>query len=274
MAWVVRDKTLIIVLLVLQVLFWHGIRPLGSSVDEENYTIWPGTRALLPNLGIVPEVPSDVMVDATTFGDTQLYFRIFGYQIQNAGDSFGRSTPLRDYDYGKLYQWWLIFDGLDSVSDFIPSLVSYYYSATQDRPKHIPYVVDYLEQHADRNPQEKWWWYSQAVYHAKHKLKDNDRALEIAYKMAEKLKDRRDVPIWTHQMPAFILEDKGEYKEACEIILNILESYKREELKQGEINFMMHFINDRIAAMIEADKNAPLDINPLCRNLIEYKKQE
>jgi len=279
---ILTGPVIIIILLIAQALFWNGIRfeiEDSPKVDEKGRrlkpkydVLWRGTRSIKPNLGIIPDVPKDSTVKALSFGDDQFYFRTAAFQIQNAGDTFGRNTSLKDYNYAKLYKWWIILDGLDSKSDFLPSLVSYYYGASQKHKEHMPFVVDYLEQHADRDPVKKWWWYSQAIYHVKHKLKDTDRALVIANKMAKLPRDTK-MPIWGWQMEAFILEDRGEYKAACDIILNLLDTYKG--LSQGEVNFMMHFVNERISAMVAADNNSNnLDIDPRCRVLVDMKKKE
>ncbi len=276
------DLILIIALLIVQIIFWNGIRfevedspkvdDKGRRLKPEYNVLWQGTRFIKPDLGVVPDVPKDSTVKALSFGDEQFYFRAAAFQIQNAGDTFGRSTSLKDYDYSKLYKWWMILDGLDSKSDFTPSMVSYYYGASRKHKEHMPFVVDYLEQHADKDPAKKWWWYSQAIYHVKHKLKDKERALKIAKKMAA-IPENAQMAIWGWQMEAFILEDMGEYKEACKIILNLLDTH--ENLKEGEINFMMHFVNERISAMVAADNNSNnIDIDPRCRMLVDIKKKE
>lgn len=249
-----REQHAVIVFLILQALFWHGVPPL-----------WPGTKTMKPDLGIVPDVPGPGMVEAFSLGEKQFYFRLAAFQIQNAGDTFGRHTALKDYDYGKLYKWWTLLDSLDARSDLVPTLVSSYFGATQNPRGQTPYVVDYLERHADRDPERKWWWYAQAIYHAKHRLNDNGRALEIARKLAA-LPPDSPVPIWTRQMEAFILEDEGEYAQACEIILHVLDTYKN--LPESEIAFMLHFIKERIKAMKDAPQE---DMDPRCKPLYEDK---
>lgn len=245
--------------LIIQSVFWYGI-------DYQGKNLWKGTKSIKPNLEVVPEVPSEPMVRAFSFGDEELYFRYAAYTIQNAGDSFGRVTPLKNYDYSALYKWWMIMDGLNYISDFVPSLVSYYYGSTQNPKDQIPYVVDYLEQHADRIPDKKWWWYSQAIYHAKSKLHDMDRAEEIATKLNQMPKDVK-MPMWARQMKAFILEDKGEYNQACQIILNILDTY--EDIPENELAFMLYFIKERINSMMKSDDK---DIDPRCRVLYDENK--
>jgi len=252
MAWVFNIKFLLISLFSLQLIFWYGISP-----------IWQGTKYIKPELGIVPPVPGEEEVKLFSFGDDEFYFRVMGFQIQNSGDTYGRSTSLKDYDYSMLSKWWRVFDSLDFKSNLVPSMVSYYFGSTPNHKEQIPYVVDYLETHADKDPRTKWWWYSQAIYNAKHKMKDLDRALIIANKLASVPRDV-DMPIWARQMPAFMLEKKGEYNEACDIIINIIDSHKN--LSEGEMNFMIHFINERIIAMQEKEGNGER-VDPRCKAL-------
>ena len=255
-------------LLLTQIVFWYGIRIPGETRGaEDKWVFWTGTKQIKPDLGIVPPPPSEANLRAKSFGDEQFYFRIAAFNIQNAGDSFGRTTSLKKYDYSKLYEWWSLLDSLDPRSDFVPSLASYYYGATPKKQEQIPYVVQYLDEHADRDPEKKWWWYTQAVYHAKHRLDDNDLALKIARKLTAIPKEI-DMPLWARQMQAFILEDQGEYKQACDIILEILDTH--EELKEGEINFMMYFITERVKAMEEVPHGEVVD--PRCTALYDAVK--
>lgn len=263
--------SLLVILVAIQWTFWYGIR-FDDKEKGDEHIIWEGTRAHKPDLAVVPELPTDHAVRTFSMGDSQFYFRLKAFDIQNAGDTFGRTTALKDYDYEKLYNWWKILDGLDSRSNFVPPLVSYYYGSSQKPERDLPYVVKYLEEHADLDPGKKWWWYSQAIYHAKHKLKDLDSALRIASKLAN-IPEDAGAPLWARQMPAFILEAKGDYNAACDIIINIVDNYK--DVKEGELNFMMYFIRDRISAMIEAQKDPnakPLE--PRCQAILEAEKQK
>jgi len=262
------EKITVIILAALQVFFWNGVR---FGEGESEVIIWEGTRSFKPELGIVPPVPRPETVKALSLGDEQFYFRQAAFRLQNAGDTFGRVTSLKNYDYSALYQWWKILDSLDAKSDFTPSLVSYYYGSSQDAKSHVPYVVKYLHEHGASDPERKWWWYSQAVYHAKHRLKDNDLALEIATEMAQKV-PKGVAPLWVYQMPAFILEDKGEYKAACDIILNIIDTYN--DVTQGEQNFMNHFLEERIGALVaNEDKIDKSQFDPRCLFAIEKHKE-
>jgi hypothetical protein len=271
---------LAIILLSAQFLFWNGIKFNNSEQVKKNNNenakpniYWVGSRSIKPEIEVVPATPSVEILKAFSFGDEQLSFRYNGYMMQFLGDSFGRVTPLKDYNYERLYRWWSILDEIDSVSNLVVYVAAYYYSASQD-VNDIPYVVDFLEKHSDKHPSDKWWWYSQAVYLAKNKMKDDKRALEIAKKLSDLPKDL-DIPIWTRQLQAFIFEGKGEYKQACDIIVNVIRDSGDNKLTEGEMNFIYYFIQERLRAIIEKESSIEkADISPECRAMMEIQKAQ
>ena len=211
--------------------------------------LWTQTKHYQPEMGIVPEVPNPIAIQALSLGDEQFYFRSLAFQLQNAGDTFGRFTALKKYDYNKLYRWFKILDSLDDKSNLIPSLAGYYFSQTQNTPD-VRYIVDYLDEHVnlnDYNRYHKWWWLSQSVYLANHKLKDQELALKLAYKLSATKRD--DLPFWAKQMPAFIHEQLGEDEQALIVIKSIMENI--DDIPPGELNFMRHFVKDRLNILIE-----------------------
>lgn len=209
-------------------------------------SLWTQTKHFKPDFTIVPDVPSELSIKAFSFGDEQFYFRALAFNLQNAGDTFGRFTALKLYSYPKLYQWFTLLDKLDSKSGFVPSVAAYYYSQTQNTPD-VKYIVQYLEENASRDLYNKWWWMSQAVYLANHKLEDKDWALRLAYKLAST--PRNDIPLWAKQMPAFILEQKGEEEQAMHIIADILQNV--DKIDEGELNFMSYFVSERLKQYVE-----------------------
>lgn len=222
-AFIKRDN-LIFVFLLLQIIFWFSV------------------KSIKPDMAVIPTPPNELTIKASSLGDEQFYFRTLGFQLQNAGDTFGRVTPLKNYDYERLTIWFNLLDTLDGKSNFIPSLAAYYYSNSQYTLDNR-YIVDYLVKHADRHPEDNWWWYAQAAYIAKHKLQDLAWALEISKKLAA-IPAHVDMPFWARQMPAFIMEDMGELEQAYIIIKDIIDNM--ENIPEGEMNFMMYFIQDRL----------------------------
>lgn len=205
-------------------------------------TFWAKTRDIMPSMDIVPDVPGRESVKALSFGDEQFYFRMLALELQNAGDTYGRFTALKLYDYNKLSHWFTLLDELDNQSDLVPSMAAYYYSQTQYTPD-VRYVIDYLYRHAADRPEQKWWWLVQAVYLANHKLNDKDLALKVA----QPLTRAQSIPIWAQQMPAFIHEQRGEMEEALAIMEGIKANLKN--IPQGELNFMKYFIEERLHAL-------------------------
>lgn len=215
---------------------------------------WSETKDVKPNLGIVPEIPTIATIKAFSFGDEEFYFRIKGLRLQNAGDTYGRFSPLKNYDYKKLTAWFQLLDNLDSKSNYIPSLAAYYYSMTQNKDDLI-YIIDYLEQHADKDPTKKWWWYYQAMSIANKMYGDK----ELAIRLAEKLKNKSplDAPLWTKQMVALLLADEGQNCEAIKIISSIIEDYDKanRKISNDELNFMRYFINKKIQELKKQNFN-------------------
>ena len=225
--------------LILQIIFWYK------------------TESIKPNLGIVPEVPTISTVKAFSFGDEEFYFRYKGFRIQNTGDTFGRFSPLKDYDYSKLYEWFKLFDKLNNKSNYIPSLAAYYYSMTQNE-KDVIYIINYLVEHADKNPSEKWWWYYQAMTLANNVYKDNELAISIA----KKLKDSspENAPLWTKQMLAILLANQGQNCEALRVITGIIDEYDKQgtdkkSVDDNEMNYMRFFIEKQLKKLKESRFN-------------------
>lgn len=206
---------------------------------------WLKTYHIKPEMEIVENVPSRIAIKANSLGDEQLYFRFLTLILQNAGDTFGRFTALKLYDYKKLSDWFYLLDILDDKSNFVPSIASYYYSQTQ-RSSDVKYIINYLDDHASKDLVDKWWWLSQAVYLANFKLKNKILALSLAYKLA---KIPANMPMWARQMPAFIHEQLGEKQQAYLVIKDIIDN--KNNLTTEEMNFMNYFIKDRLNMLLD-----------------------
>lgn len=266
-------KILALIFLALQFFFWYGIYIPQNEDESEPRIVWGGTKGIKPELQIVPRVPSKEILKAYSLGDEEIAFRYNAYVLQFAGDTFGRVTALKDYDYSKLYSWWVLLDEINPASNLLAYMVAYYYSSSQNPKEHVPYVVDFLEHHSDKNPEKKWWWYAQAVYNAKFKVEDTKRALGIAKKLADLPKDL-DIPIWTRQLQAFIYENTGEYSKACDIIVNVVKTFAEHQLTEGEVNFIFHFVQERLRAMVEADKSGDVKVSGECKELMKLQKAQ
>lgn len=211
------------VFLALQIVFWW------HSLDHK------------PRMEVVPSVPSEIAVKAISFGDHQFFFRVLGLVLQNFGDTWGRYTPLKDYDYPKLNRWFHLLDTLDNRSNYIPIMASSYFSQSQN-PKDTIHVVNYLRKHAEGRLDTKWWWQAQAAYIANHKLKDTKLATELALPLVH----AKNVPLWVNQLPAFFYEQQGEFESAASIVEQIKANIK--DIPPAELRFMEYFVKERLSA--------------------------
>ncbi len=203
---------------------------------------WWHSHTIRPEMGIVPSVPGEQTVRALSFGDEEVFFRVYALGLQNSGDTFGRFTALYKYDFNKLTQWFYLLDKLNNQSNYLPAMSTYYFSQTQN-PSDINYLVDYLDHYTKDRVKEKWWWVVQGTYLAQHKMFNLDRASQLA----ERLRGVRGIPIWAQQMPALIHEKRGEFGEALAIIEEIAKH--PEEYTQGELNFMRYFVDERLGRL-------------------------
>ena len=200
---------------------------------------WDNLKDIKPKTEIIPAVPSEVAVEALSFGDKQFYYRVMALGFQNFGDMFGQFTPLYKYEYDKLYRWLNLLDSLDKKSSFTQSLASYYYSQTQARYDNR-YISYFLYESSKDHVQDKWWWLTQSGYLANQKMND----FALALKVIEPLEQAQDVPIWVKQLPAFIYEKTGEFDAALSIMQGLAKN--ADDLDAGELAFINHFIKERI----------------------------
>ncbi len=216
------------------------------------FFFWQKYESFKPPFDIVPPAPNKFLTSALSLGDEEFLFRVLGTRLQNSGDIFAGFVALKKYDYQRLYQWMKRLDELNYESNFIPSLAAYYYSQTQNT-KDVIYVIDYLKEHGQQNIDQKWWWLFQATFIAKKDLKDLDKALEVAYVLSKN--ENENAPFWTKQMPAFIHEEMGDSCMSFKVIEQLIkenESGKRQ-IGIAEMNFMRHFINERLKNLKSQD---------------------
>ena len=208
---------------------------------------WQQTHKITPQLDIVPDVPGKEAVHALAFGDDEFYFRLLAFDIQNAGDTGGRFTSLRYYDFHKLYQWFKLLDSLDNKSNMMPAMASYYFSQTQNTAD-VRYIADYLYEHASADVEHKWWWLLQGLYIAQHKLNDMD----LAAKMVGPLVNPK-VPAFAQQMAAVVHEQRGEMEDALTIMETIRDN--ADHITDADLKFMTYFVKERLGKLDELEKH-------------------
>lgn len=222
-----------------------------------NMALWASVRDVKGRWQNVPPVPSENGILVFSLGDPQFAYRFVGLMLQNLGDIGGRSTMLRDYDYNTLTKWFYLSDKLDPRSEFVPYLASYYYGAVTP-PEVMRPMLAYLRDAGSREGGERWRWLAQAVYLARFGLHDMDYATTLAYELADH--PSTDMPGWARQMPAYVLNAKGDKEAAYNIMTQTLKS-SADKLAPQEVNSMRLYICTRILNKQQAQED------PLCENL-------
>lgn len=207
----------------------------------------------------VPQVPGENGAAAFALGDRQFAYRTIGVMLQNLGDTGGRTTAFRDYDYDRLTGWFRLADKMDPHANFVPILAAFYFSST-DNPAQIVPLAQYLHDVGNSAEGQRWRWLAQAIYLARYKMNDLDKAYTWAQELAAI--PRTDMPIWTKQMPAFVRNAEGDKQAAYDIMIEIMRSGKNN-LPREEMNTMQYYICKRILDEAQAAKD------PICADVTE-----
>lgn len=128
-----------------------------------NVGFWYGAHETFAHWGGVPPVPTKNGARIMTLGDEQFSHRFGAITLQNLGNSGGRVTAVKDYDYKKLGEWFWLLHDLDPASNHVPMLAAYYFGATQ-KPEDLAVVVNYLGAIGQNPVANKWRWLAQAIF--------------------------------------------------------------------------------------------------------------
>lgn len=185
--------------------------------------------------------PTPAAARITGLGDTQFYYRAAGLGLQNMGDWAGELTPLVVYDYGRLAGWFTLLSQMDPKSQYVPSFAAYYFGQSRD-PDQVRQIIGYLQQLAVENPQQHWRWLAYGAYLARYRVKDPVLGLALAKQLAAL--PAENMPVWTRQLPAFVLADAGEREAARDILEAILMT--TPDLHPAEQFFIRNYIDTRL----------------------------
>lgn len=223
---------------------------------------WQHSKNIRAKWSNVPPVPSQAQNLAGALGDTQLAYRTNAIMLTNIGSTGGQIFNLAQYDYGRLTDWFFLQDKLGSVSRYSPYLATYYYASVED-PQKVRTLLPYIEYVGMQNMPGRWPYMVQAVFLAKHMIKDLDLALRLAQTLA--LTPQDDAPEWLRQMPAFIYMDRGQKEEAYDLLKTILAT-GRDTLEPEELFNIVVNLCERVLSKEEAAQD------PLCQPLRQNKE--
>lgn len=207
-----------------------------------NVAVWFYASDRLPRWANVPPAPSEAGATAAFLGDKELAYRSIAITLQAFGNNTGQVMALKDYNYGNLGTWFDLEDKLDRVSDYVPFLAAYYFAGNQDSDKLMP-VINYLRRVGTYHEKDKWRYLGQAVFLARHKMKNMPLALELSKELAATYKP--GMPAWVVQMPAIVASGMGEKEMAYNLMLDTLQN-KGAGMDAAEVNYMIDQICNHI----------------------------
>lgn len=176
--------------------------------------------------------PAETMFHILALGEPETLAKLLALRLQLFDNQPGVSVPFAELDYGKLGEWLDRVVALDERAEYPHFLMAKIYSAVNDNSRRRQ-AVAWVRRQFLRRPDERWWWMVHSTNLAKHFIKDDALALDMARDLREHLTPGK-TPSWPRQMEAFFLENKSEYDAAVGILLNQLEA--------GEIDDPQEFV--------------------------------
>lgn len=207
----------------------------------------------------VPPPPTKLAAVLGALGDQQYAFRTGALMLQNFGDIGWDITPLKDYDFNKVGQWLTLQDQLDPLSSHTPYIAAYYFGGSQD-PSKIRPIIDYLAMVGRRKGNgailPNWRWMADAVYLARFRYGDMTLALKLANELAAMY--RPGMPGWVKEMPAYVMNAKGDKAAAYALMVSILQS-NAKNMHPQEVTSTIYYICQTLLTKQQAK------LDPLCK---------
>ena len=134
-------------------------------------------------------------------------------------------------------------------------MAAYYFGATETKSELEP-LIDFLAEVGRYDDDDNWRWLSNAVYLARFRAENFEKAVVLADELATMYKPGR--PALIAQMPAFIQLQIGDKDAAYAIMLELIKE-SSETMHPNEVNFMVDYICTRTLSPKKALEN------PLCQ---------
>ena len=223
--------------------------------------VWFFAHTIKPKYIITPFPPTKTEIEAMSFGDRQLLFRMLVFKIQNAGDAIGQYHNFNEYDYKKLRTWFEALDDIDSHSEYIPYMAAYYYSIVRNVEK-SKIIADYIANYASADPQKHWRLMTTALYIYKTQVPHSENEI---YAIGELLLTQK-IPMWAKALAAFFLKESGDICASYELIMKVTAD---EEISSDD-NIQDRFLIETLNENIEQLKKHGRDVVSRCEG--KFKK--
>lgn len=205
----------------------------------------PATARVRP----LPEPPRAALAAALGFGDRVTIAKLTMLWLQSFDNQPGVSLAFAELDYSRLIGWLDVILEVDGQAQYPLLAASRIYAEVPDRAR-ASAMLDFVERAFLEDPNRRWPWLAHAVYVAKHRLHDGERALRYATTLATHASGP-DVPGWARQMRIFVLEDMGEIEAAKVLLGGLLDSGRITDPHE------LWFLSQRLAELEARDRDTP-----------------
>jgi len=177
---------------------------------------------------------NDKVIQLLSLNDPVTAAKMLMFYLQAHDNQPGISIPFLKLDYTVVIEWLRQALRLDKHIQYPLLAASRIYSEVNDEIKQRQ-ILDFVAEEFLKLPEKRWQWLAHAIFVAKHKIKDNELALEYAKQL--RLNTTEDqAPNWARHMEIYILEDMNEIEAAKVLIGGLLESEKIKDA--NEIRFL------------------------------------
>jgi hypothetical protein len=201
-----------------------------------------------PKISALHQPPSALFLQAVSLGDPLALGRILMMNLQAHDNQQGLSIPFRELDYDVLGQWLDRIVSLDEKAEYPHFSAAKIYSFVSNEERQNK-MIEWVRRHFARSPDTRWEWMAHMTNLARHTLKNNALALEMAKEMRD-LTTPGKVPGWVRQTEAFILEEEEEYEASASLLAGLLEAC--EVTDPTEFEFLLRRLEDIIDKQVKS----------------------
>ena len=155
-------------------------------------------------------------------GDSVALSKMLMLWLQAFDNQPGISIPYRELDYLAVTAWLEDILALDVRGQYPLFAASHLYSEVPDVSRQRQ-MLEFVYRKFSEDPDHRWPALAQAVFIAKHRLRDLPLALRYARALTEHV-TAGNVPFWVRQMQVWVLEDMGELEDARILLGGLLAS--------------------------------------------------
>ncbi len=184
--------------------------------------------------------PSDLIIRLASLDDSISAAKTVMLWLQAFDNQPGLSIPLKELDYDRVSEWLDLILVLDNKIQYPLLAAIRFYAEVSDVSKQRK-MIRYVSEKFMEKPNERWQFMAHAVYIAKHRIKDQQLALQCA-RLIRQYATGDNVPYWAKQMEIFVLEDMGELESAKVLIGGLLESGELND--KGQKAFLLQRLNE------------------------------